>query len=205
MKRSALLILLAASGLLPLGAEGVALGDATEGPPGVIGHVPLLLPCQGAQKGLLCDRSCQGTEAAQLSFCNGVGSCVPQVTYSCVPYQCRDRTCLASCVSDADCANGHACVNGGCVFLPGSCVSDADCQAANTCVNNQCVYRQPYCSDDPNTLTPGPGRYVVTSDLQTINCYPYVCAEPPAHCLCRCTSGVDCYGGYRCTSDGLCQ
>ena len=90
---------------------------------------------------------------AQLSFTTAEGACEPRVNHSCQPYRCSDATgtCFTECVTDSQCAPTHVCKSGRCLLQPA------------------------YCSDDPNDLTPGPGRYVVTSDRRAINCFPFVC------------------------------
>lgn len=140
----------------------------------------LLELIEQATPGRLCAATCVGENMAQLSFTTADGDCDSQVNYSCQPYRCFEPlgTCLTQCVSDAECAASHRCKSG------------------------QCLLRPAYCSDDPNNLTPGPGRYVVTSDRRVINCLPFVCGE--FGCLERCTSKLDCYDGYVCGAEGDC-
>jgi hypothetical protein len=140
----------------------------------------LLNLIKAATPGRVCDMACVGEEAAQFSVTTSGGECTPKITYPCHPYRCFAPfgTCLTECVSDNDCAATHRCKDG------------------------QCLLRPAYCSDDPNNLTPGDGRYVVTSDRRVINCLPYVCGE--FGCKERCSSKLDCYDGYVCGADGDC-
>jgi len=134
-------------------------------------------PCTGRGRGALCQSECKGTEGLALSTCDGA-ACELFVTVPCGPYQCRDGSCLLSCSSDGDCAASHVCRSGACLLRPG------------------------YCSDDANTLAPGSGRYVVTSDRRAINCLPYRCVD--GMCPNGCTSTADCYGGHVCDASGHC-
>ncbi len=63
-------------------------------------------------------------------------------TYSLI--DCSACEAAPECVSDADCPEGYACVEGSCV-VEVECTTDADCGEGSVCVDNQCLEG---CRDD---------------------------------------------------------
>jgi hypothetical protein len=83
--------------------------------------------------------SCSGTTLTTAGTCDGLGTCRAPGQQSCAPYQCTRGACVGRCTSDADCAAGHACVNGSCgpKGLGQSCSTGTDC-ASGFCADGVC-------------------------------------------------------------------
>jgi hypothetical protein len=81
-------------------------------------------------------RSCQDSEQANVSTCDGKGSCQPGMLMVCVPYLCDSAsgTCFNSCASDAQCSGGLPCTNGSCVHSP-----DMTCSVSEECASGFCA------------------------------------------------------------------
>ncbi|MDI1430373.1 hypothetical protein [Polyangium sorediatum] len=93
--------------------------------------------CQLYAAGTVCiASSCTGSTQTNADTCNGMGACADGGTKACAPYACGAGTCKQTCVADADCTSGNACVNGICgTKKPLGTV----CAAANECQSNFCV------------------------------------------------------------------
>ena len=90
-------------------------------------------------------RSCQDSEQANVSTCDGRGSCQPGMLIVCVPYLCdlASGTCFNSCTSDTQCTNGIPCENGFCSIRSHEpCVTSDECAsgfcADGICCNSAC-------------------------------------------------------------------
>lgn len=51
----------------------------------------------------------------QANACDGSGMCVSLGNFLCEPYVCAGNQCTNNCMSMADCANGHSCINNACI------------------------------------------------------------------------------------------
>jgi hypothetical protein len=79
------------------------------------------------------------TTATLARSCDGVGTCRPAATQSCVPYTCNGSTCQAACATNADCSAGTVCNNGSCgkKRLGQICGAGGECDSGN-CVDSVC-------------------------------------------------------------------
>src|SRR6185295_13230356 len=67
--------------------------------------------------------------------CDGLGTCLASEVQNCDKYRCTNGRCLSSCTTNADCADGIACVSGSC----GPKVDGQPCTANADCQNMHCV------------------------------------------------------------------
>ena len=82
---------------------------------GTTGYCNGAAACQLYTAGTFCSApSCTGDTLNNADQCDGMGSCTPGGTTSCVPYACAAGACKTSCASDTDCAAGHMCSGGMC-------------------------------------------------------------------------------------------
>lgn len=99
--------------------------------------------CTYAASGVVCrDDGCANGFATLGAFCNGAGTCPPEVMQDCGNAGCNPEAtrCDGDCVVDADCALGEACTAGLCRPQGGngsSCARDAEC-AAGICTDGVC-------------------------------------------------------------------
>ena len=135
--------------------------------------------------------TCSGDSVVGASICNGAGVCQPGVAVMlCNPYVCDAKAgqCMASCLTDTDCAAGAPCQGGRCgAPETGYCNSPGDCLSGN-CVDHVCC----------NTACQGacvscalPGRIGT--------CLPVPAGTADPHGIC-----VD-QGVASCGKDGICD
>ena len=67
--------------------------------------------------------------------CDGLGTCESAATQDCGSYRCVNGGCNSRCTTNADCADGIACVNGSC----GPRVDGQPCTMNSQCQNAHCV------------------------------------------------------------------
>src|SRR5260221_135872 len=83
--------------------------------------------------------SCAGDRLNTPGTCDGLGTCRAPGLQDCTPFKCANGACKPSCMTDADCTAGIACVNHSCgpKQLGGLCMKAADC-ASGFCVDGVC-------------------------------------------------------------------
>ena len=83
--------------------------------------------------------SCSGDKLNTAGTCDGLGTCRPPGVESCSPYACAGGACVSQCASDADCVDGHTCVNGSCgpKALGRPCAAGGEC-ASGFCADGVC-------------------------------------------------------------------
>ena len=80
--------------------------------------------------------SCSGVTAMNTArACDGLGTCEASELRACGTYRCADIACNSKCTTNADCADGIACVAGLC----GPKVDGQACTADADCMNLHCV------------------------------------------------------------------
>jgi len=79
--------------------------------------------------------TCSGNALLSAQACDGLGSCGQREVHDCAPYRCTVDVCTSSCKTNADCADGIACVNGSC----GPKQDGQKCGGDAECLNQHCV------------------------------------------------------------------
>jgi hypothetical protein len=72
------------------------------------------------------DPSCTGGVATPAGSCDGAGGCSAGDLVPCEPYICGTTECLATCSTEADCADGYTCSGTDCVPLAADADADGD-------------------------------------------------------------------------------
>jgi hypothetical protein len=83
--------------------------------------------------------ACAGPRLNTAATCDGKGTCRAPGVQNCWPYNCTNGACATSCVADADCQGGHACLAGSCGPKPlgQTCAGAAEC-GSGFCVDGVC-------------------------------------------------------------------
>jgi hypothetical protein len=83
--------------------------------------------------------ACAGDRLNTAGTCNGLGVCRAPGVLSCDPGRCANGACKTTCLADADCQAGHACVAGSCGLrqIGQLCAKGTDC-ASTFCVDGIC-------------------------------------------------------------------
>ncbi len=76
--------------------------------------------CSTLAMGTVCaPATCTGGAGTPALTCSGFsGECLPKSSLGCAPYVCDGTSCGTSCVGDAQCVAGKACIHGACVAPP---------------------------------------------------------------------------------------
>lgn len=137
--------------------------------------VQAICDADGACTDLPCDLGC---EAGSVQMGCECVSQACETTEDCGGVPCVEGTCLP-CGSDADCAEGEACLPDGVCTAATRCLDDLDCGADERCAEGLCVPR-PQCTLDRNCRM---------NEL----CIGGQCVLAP-----ECSQDLDCPDGFEC-------
>jgi hypothetical protein len=139
---------------------------------------------------------CAGAVRRNLpGVCDGRGTCTPPGVASCSPNLCLDGDCQTSCLTDAQCEPGHACINNSC----GKIKDGNACKANADCVNAHCV--DGVCCD---TACTGSCRSCALAATLG-KCTPTAAGNPDPRGLCKDLGKAQCSTNGQCDGAGACQ
>jgi hypothetical protein len=141
------------------------------------------------------DCATDGSRTCNNGQCGGA-RCTADAT--CHGFRCEASTCLVSCASRGDCADGNDCVAGKCE--PATCSTDADCggypcdgvHCATTCVRDADCAKGFLCDGNG-----GCHKVACLAGNALTQCHAFACGADGS-CLSRCASNADCAGGLAC-------
>jgi hypothetical protein len=139
--------------------------------------------------------TCTGIRRNTSGTCDGLGTCRPQGVQNCSPFRCVSGDCNKTCLSDANCEPGHACVKGLC----GPKTNGQACSAGSECLSTFCV--DGLCCD--TVCTGGCRSCTLPSMPGKCTSIPVGNADPRG--VCQDQGSATCSTNGKCDGSGSCQ